>query len=75
MDLHVKDLPSADPRSSSVEAGKGIVDLPGLVRALHQRGFAGHFALEYEINEDHPEVGIRESLAYLRGAIDAVESA
>jgi sugar phosphate isomerase/epimerase len=58
-----------------VEVGKGIVDYPGLIRALHQRNFAGHVALEYEINEDHPEAGIRESLAYLRGVVDAVEAA
>jgi len=74
MDLHVKDLRSADS-DDQVEVGKGIVDYPGLIRALHQRGFAGHLALEYEINEDHPETGIRESLAYLRGIVDAVEAA
>jgi len=75
MDLHVKDLRSATDEDSQVEVGKGIVDYPGLIRALHQRNFAGHVALEYEINEDHPEVGIRESLAYLRGVVDAVEAA
>ena len=73
MDLHVKDLRSAD-NDIQVEVGKGIVDYPGLIRALHQRNFAGHVALEYEINEDHPEAGIRESLAYLRGVVDAVEA-
>src|SRR5712692_2574474 len=75
MDLHVKDLRSATDPESQVEVGKGIVDYPGLIRALHQRNFAGHVALEYEINEDHPEAGIRESLAYLRGVVDAVEAA
>jgi len=74
LDLHVKDLRSAD-NDTQVEVGKGVVDYPGLIRALHQRNFAGHVALEYEINEDHPEVGIRESLAYLRGVVDAVEAA
>jgi len=75
MDLHVKDLRSATDKDSQVEVGKGIVDFPGLIRALHQRRFAGHLALEYEINESHPEAGIRDSLAYLRGVVDAVESA
>jgi len=75
MDLHVKDLRSATDSESQVEVGKGLVDFPGLIRALHQRRFSGHVALEYEINEDHPEAGIRESLAYLRGVVDAVEAA
>ncbi len=74
MDLHVKDLRSATDSESGVEVGKGIVDYPGLIHALHQRRFAGHVALEYEINEDHPEAVIRESLAYLRGVVDAVEA-
>jgi sugar phosphate isomerase/epimerase len=52
-----------------------MIDFPGLIRALHQRNFSGHVALEYEINEDHPETGIRESLAYLRGVVDTVEAA
>ena len=75
MDLHVKDLRVATDKDSQVEVGKGIIDFPGLIRALHQRNFAGHVALEYEINADRPEVGIRESLAYLRGVVDAVEAA
>jgi sugar phosphate isomerase/epimerase len=75
MDLHVKDLRSATDKDSQVEVGKGIIDFPGLIRALHQRSFAGHVALEYEINADRPEVGIRESLAYLHGVVDAVEAA
>jgi inosose dehydratase len=75
MDLHVKDLRSATDRDSQVEVGKGIIDIAGLLRALHQRGFAGHVALEYEINAEHPEAGIRESLAYLYGVVDAVERA
>lgn len=75
MDLHVKDLRSATDAESGVEVGKGLVDYPGLIRALHRRRFSGHVALEYEINEDHPEAGIRESLAYLRGVVDAVEAA
>jgi inosose dehydratase len=74
MDLHVKDLRSATDRDSQVEVGKGIIDFPGLIRALHQRGFAGHVALEYEVNADHPESGIRESMAYLRGVVDSVEA-
>ena len=75
MDLHVKDLRSATDPESGVEVGKGLVDYPGLIGALHQRRFSGHVALEYEINEDHPEAGIRESLAYLRGVVDATEAA
>ena len=50
-----------------MEVGAGVLDIVGLLRALAKRRFAGHLALEYEVNPDNPIPGIRESLAYLRG--------
>jgi inosose dehydratase len=71
-DLHIKDMKERTPNSDRVEVGTGIIDNIGLLRALAKRRFAGHLALEYEINPDNPVPGIRESLAYLRGAAAAL---
>jgi inosose dehydratase len=71
-DLHLKDLKDKTDRSARVEVGSGIIDTVGLLRALAKRRFAGHLALEYEINPDNPVPGIRESLAYLRGVAAAL---
>ena len=65
----MKDKTDKSPR---VEVGTGVIDIVGLLRALAKRRFAGHLALEYEINPDNPVPGIRESLAYLRGAAAAL---
>lgn len=72
LDLHLKDLRSQAEKNSQVEVGKGVIDFPGLFRTLLKVGFTGHAALEYEINADDPLVGMKESLAYLRGVLDAI---
>jgi inosose dehydratase len=71
-DLHVKDMKEKTDKSPRVEVGTGVIDIVGLLRALARRRFGGHLALEYEINADNPGPGIRESLAYLRGAAAAL---
>jgi inosose dehydratase len=71
-DLHVKDLKDKADKNSRVEVGGGIIDNVGLLRALAKRRFAGHLALEYEVATEDPIPGIRESLAYLRGAAAAL---
>jgi inosose dehydratase len=71
-DLHIKDMKERKPDSDRVEVGTGVIDNVALLRALAKRRFAGHLALEYEIKPDNPVPGIRESLAYLRGAATAL---
>jgi len=74
LDLHMKDLASKTAKDSQVEVGKGVLDIPGLFRALLRTKFAGHVGLEYEINEASPQVGMKESLAYERGVHAALVS-
>jgi inosose dehydratase len=73
LDLHVKDLSVKTDKESQTEVGKGALDIPGLFRALEKIGFAGHIGLEYEINETNPLPGMKESLSYMRGVLDAIE--
>jgi len=73
LDLHVKDLKVKTDKDSQTEVGKGVLDIPGLFRALEKIAFPGHIGLEYEINEASPQVGMKESFAYMRGVLDALE--
>ncbi len=68
-DLHMKDLRVITDKGSQVEVGRGAIDIVGLCKTLLKMKFAGHVALEYEINNDNPLPGIKESLAYMRGAV------
>jgi len=73
LDLHLKDLKDSTAKDSQTEVGKGVLDIPGLFRALQRIGFAGHAGLEYELHPDNPLAGMKESFAYLKGVLDALE--
>ena len=72
LDIHVKDLKVKTDKDSQCEVGKGALDIPGLFRALLKIGFQGHIGLEYEINAEAPQVGIKESFSYMRGVLDVL---
>lgn len=72
LDVHVKDLKVKTDKDSQCEVGKGALDIPGLFRALLKIEYPGHVGLEYEINAEAPQVGIRESFSYMRGVLDSL---
>jgi len=74
LDVHLKDLRDKTDKESQTEVGKGALDIPGLFRALQKISFTGHAGLEYEINAESPLVGMKESFAYMRGVLDAIEA-
>lgn len=69
LDVHLKDLTAAGKQGSATEIGRGVIDIPGVLRQLAARRFAGHVAIEYETSPEDPRPGIRESLAYVRGVL------
>jgi sugar phosphate isomerase/epimerase len=71
-DMHVKDLASKTDKDSQVEVGRGVIDVPGLFRALLKVGYQGQVGLEYEIKENDPLSGMQESIAYMRGVLAAL---
>jgi len=70
LDVHVKDLADSKNKDSQTEVGKGALDIAGFFAALVKIDFAGHVALEYEINADNPLPGMKESFSYMRGVLD-----
>jgi sugar phosphate isomerase/epimerase len=71
LDVHVKDVTAASASGSTVEAGRGVVDLPKFIRALARKGYRGTVSLEYEKDEKDPLPGAAESVGYLRGILAA----
>jgi sugar phosphate isomerase/epimerase len=71
-DMHVKDLAVATNKDSQVAVGRGVIDYPGLFRTLLEIGYQGQVGLEYEINAKNPLPGMIESMAYMRGVLDAI---
>jgi inosose dehydratase len=72
LDVHIKDVSAATAKGSTVEIGRGVIDIPKLLRTLKRINFAGTLALEYEKDEKDPMPGAAESIGYLRGVLAAM---
>ena len=73
-DIHLKDVTGATKLGYSVEVGRGILDIPGLVRMLRKVKYTGVVSLEHERNMDNPFIGIAESIGYFRGVVAATQN-
>jgi sugar phosphate isomerase/epimerase len=71
-DVHIKDVTSADKAGESAPCGRGVMDLPPLVRTFAKIGFPGYLAFEYESEADDPLPGLAESVGYIRGVMDTM---
>ena len=71
-DLHFKDVTAAAPGGECTEVGRGAINIVGVLKALLEMRYAFHVALEYEINETNPLMGMNESFAYSRGVLAAL---
>lgn len=71
-DFHVKDVTARNKDGQTVAIGRGIIDIPGVLKALLEINFKGHVALEYEADADDPLPGMCESFGYIRGALAAM---
>jgi len=69
--VHVKDLNLVDGQVDLVPAGRGEINLKGLLRALADRGYKGGVVSEYEGKADYASSTL-ESVAYLRGLRDGL---
>ncbi|WP_026950494.1 sugar phosphate isomerase/epimerase family protein [Algoriphagus mannitolivorans] len=72
-DMHIKDVTGPTKLGYSLEVGRGIIEIPSLVRMIRKVGYTGVCSLEHERNMDNPFMGIAESLGYFRGVIEATK--
>lgn len=73
LDFHFKDVNAAEARGGTVEMGRGVIDIPAVVWALDKIGYNRLAAFEYEKDQDAPQVGLAESVGYLRGVIRTLQ--
>lgn len=72
LDVHVKDVSASTAKGTTVEIGRGVIDIPRLVRTLKRVGYKGTLALEYEKDAKDPLPGAAESIGYMRGVFAAL---
>jgi Sugar phosphate isomerases/epimerases len=68
-DLHIKDIASSEPNAATIEAGRGIIDLPSVLRSLHKIKYDHLVSLEFEGQENDPLPAVSESIGYLKGLL------
>lgn len=72
-DMHIKDVTGATKLGYTVEIGRGIIDIPAVVKMLRKVEYTGVCSLEYEKDMTDPFMGIAESIGYFRGVIEATK--
>lgn len=68
-DLHLKDVTKASKDGHTVVCGRGILDLPGVIRALIEVGYDRVASFEYEAEENDPLPGAAQSVGYVEGLL------
>ncbi|HEY4205632.1 MAG TPA: sugar phosphate isomerase/epimerase [Puia sp.] len=66
-DMHFKDLATLTKEYHPAVLGRGVLDIPGLMRALKKIKYKGYCSLEFEMDMKDPYPGIAESVGYFRG--------
>lgn len=63
--MHLKDIrESGNLQAADTLLGKGVVNLPAVMRELKQMGFRGLFVLEYEVHETDNMGDLRSCIAF-----------
>jgi sugar phosphate isomerase/epimerase len=71
-DIHMKDVIAESEENSPVENGRGIIDIPKVLKTLKKIKYKGILAFEYEKDGDDPFPGLAESVGYARGVIKMI---
>lgn len=74
MDMHIKDVEKAEKDAESLELGRGIINVPALVKALFKKGYTGHCSFEHEKDATDPLPGLAECVGYFKGVCGAINA-
>jgi sugar phosphate isomerase/epimerase len=72
LDLHIKDVTAPTKAGHATPCGRGVIDLPAVMRTLVKIGYTGYAAFEYEEDPNDPLAGLAESVGYIRGVMDSM---
>jgi len=72
LDVHMKDVTAATPAGREIEVGRGVIDVPALLRMLVKVRYSGIVSFEHESDAKDPLPGLAESVGYVRGVLAAM---
>jgi inosose dehydratase len=71
-DIHLKDTDKTAEDGTSIEIGRGVIDIPAVMKTLVNMNYKGYVAIEYEKDENDPVPGLAESVGYVRGVLKMI---
>ncbi len=72
LDVHMKDETAADAKGNAIEVGRGVINIPQVIRVLVKINYTGIVSFEYEKSENDPLPGLAESVGYVRGVMASI---
>ena len=72
LDLHMKDVDKAKEDGKTVEVGRGVIEIPKLLKLLVDLKYDGVVSFEYEKDADDPMPGLCESIGYVKGCLASI---
>jgi sugar phosphate isomerase/epimerase len=73
-DIHLKDVDKAAADGTSVEVGRGVIDITKFLKMLVNNNYQGVLSFEYEKDGDDPLPGLSESVGYVKGCLDTMST-
>jgi sugar phosphate isomerase/epimerase len=70
-DLHIKDINTTEAKGTTIEGGRGVLDLPAILRSLRKIKYNNLVSIEYEGWENDPLPAVAETLGYIKGLLAA----
>lgn len=74
LDMHMKDLRDFSGKATQCAVGEGKMPVVEIFRQLIRMKYQGGVMLEYEIHENNPLPGMKESFAYMRGVLAGLKA-
>jgi inosose dehydratase len=68
-DVHFKDVSSADAKGTTVECGRGVIDIPKSLKTLARLRYSRTLHFEHEKDQKDSLPGVAESIGYVRGVL------
>lgn len=72
-DVHLKDVDKSEADGKSIEFGRGVLDIPAVLKALKGINYTGVMAMEFEKDSDDVFAGLAECVGFVNGALDAMK--
>ena len=72
LDVHIKDVSESTGEGTTVEIGRGVIDIPKFIRTLVKIKYGGIVSFEYEKDGEDPLAGLAESVGYVRGVMASI---